>query len=115
MNEVLVPLVVFVSGVFIVKIISDNRLRRFLAQQGQINDNLKYLYADRLEARVPSSLKWGMVLVALGLAILIGRTAFNDDEVLMMSLMFIFGGVALIAYYIFATRLIKKQQNEHKS
>jgi hypothetical protein len=117
MHDVLVPLVVFASGVYIVKIISDNRLRRFLAQQGQINDNLKYLYVDRLEARVPSSLKWGMVLIALGLAILIGKiinSFAGTDEMLMVSLMFIFGGGALIAYYVFASRLVKKQQQERK-
>jgi hypothetical protein len=113
MHDVLVPLVVFASIVYVVKIISDNRLRRFFAQQGQINDNLKYLYADRLEALVPSSLKWGMVLVALGAAILLGKiinSFAGTDEMIMVSLMFIFGGGALIAYYVFASRLVKNHQ-----
>jgi hypothetical protein len=114
MTEVLIPLVVFIWCVYVAKIIPDNRLRRFLAQQGQINDNLKYLYTDRMEAKFPSSLKWGLMLVALGLAILVSRTVNSNDEMLMVSLMFLFGGAALIAFYVFASRLVKKQQEEEK-
>lgn len=110
-EEVLVPLVIFASIAYIVKIVSDNHLRRFLAKEGQINDDLQYLYAGRMDAKFPASLKWGLVLVALGLAILISRI-FGGDEMLMVSLMFLFGGAALIAFYVFAARLAKKQQDE---
>lgn len=49
-----------------------------------------------------SSLKWGMVMVAIGAALLAGKS-FND--LLTVSLMLIFAGIALVLYHRIRTRM----------
>ncbi len=118
---ILVPIVLFVVIGWIIKILSDNNVKRLMITQGKLDENAKYLYIDKLERYVPTSLKWGMVMIALGLAIFIGKivdamniTGFgrNDEEALIFSLMFIFGGTALIIYYVIASKMAKKAEEE---
>ncbi|RPH92339.1 MAG: hypothetical protein EHM72_17555 [Calditrichaeota bacterium] len=113
-SDIFIVAIVFGSIVFVIKNLSDNRLRRYLVQQGQVNENLQYLYRDRLAYSVPTALKWGMVLLAIGLAVMVGEIVGGFarlDEPVVFALMFIFGGAALIAYYFIATRMAKKEQN----
>ncbi len=121
---ILVPIILFIVIGWIIKILSDNNVKRLLITQGKLDENAKYLYIDKLERYVPTSLKWGMVMIALGLAIFIGKivdamniTGFgrNDEEALIFSLMFIFGGTALIIYYVIASRMAKKAEEEDKA
>lgn len=113
-SDVFIVAIVFGSLVFVIKTLSDNRMRRYLVQQGQVNENLQYLYQDRLAYSVPTALKWGMVLLAIGLAVMVGEIVggfAHLDEHVFFALMFIFGGGALIAYYFIARRMVKKEQN----
>jgi len=105
MSEVLVPIIVvpviFFAIVMVVKTISDNAVRKKIIDKGLVNEEVKYLFAREHADYLPVSLKWGMVLVALGLAILIGRLvpySFQDEAT--VSGMFILGGLALILYYL---------------
>ncbi|MBN1465179.1 hypothetical protein JXA02_05415 [candidate division KSB1 bacterium] len=111
-HGIFVPIVLFGVIAYIVKIAAENRTRRILIEKGEINENLKYLFADKLAYAVPSSLKWGMVLIAVGLAFFISR-AVNlgmDDETALFALMFLFGGIALVIYYFIGTRMLKNQK-----
>ena len=115
-DDILVPLIIFGFIGYIVKVISDNRIRRLLIDKGEINENLKYLYSDKLAFATPGSLKWGMVLIALGLSFLMSEIfSFLDDETGMFASMFIMGGLALVVYYFIATRMLKKQESEQTS
>ena len=116
---ILVPIILFVVIGWIIKVLSDNNLKRQLIQQGKLDENAKYLYLDKYENIVPSSLKWGMVLISLGLAIFLGKIIsatdfggfrYHDEEALTFALMFIFGGVSLIVYHVMAVRYIKKAE-----
>ena len=111
-HGILVPIVLFGVIAYIVKVAADNRTRRILIEKGEINENLKYLFADRLAYAIPSSLKWGMVLIAVGLAFFVSQV-FNlgmDDETALFALMFLFGGVALVVYYFIGSRMLKNQK-----
>ena len=77
------------------------------------DEKVKYLYMNKLEAHVPSSLKWGMVLIAVGAAILIGQfVPYSYQEEATISGMFIMAGLALIVYYFIAGKIIKKAEEE---
>ena len=118
---ILVPIVLFIIIGWIIKVLSDNRTKNLLIQKELVNENVKFLYVDRLEKYVPSSLKWGMVLVALGLAIFLGKILTeipgimmrtHDEETIIFALMFIFGGAALIIYYGVAMKMMKKEEEK---
>lgn len=120
-TDSLIPIAFFVFIAYMVKIVSENRTRRFLIEKGQVNENVKFLFSDRFSYSVPSSLKWGMVLIAIGAAIIIGRildaalpSTYGefDGEAMTFALMFIFGGVALIVYYALAIKMVKKVENK---
>ena len=113
-SDVLVVFIVFGSNHYVIKMLSDNRLRRLIVQQGEVNENVKYLFSNKFSLAVPPSLKWGMVLIAIGLAIVVAKIvdAFaRVDDSLTFALMFIFGGVALIIYYRIGTRMLKESES----
>ncbi len=114
---ILVPIVLFIVMGWVVKSLSDNHIRKLLIEKNIDSESVKLLYGDKLEKYVPSAMKWGMVLVAVGLAIIIGKLMVlipglaisrHDDETFIFALMFIMGGLALIIYYAMATRAMKK-------
>ena len=116
---IMIPLAFFATFAYIVKTVSDNRLKRMIIEKDQVSENMKYLFTDKFALAVPTSLKWGMVLVSVGLAIILGQilhasnvTAGHDSDVLTFSIVFIFGGVALIAYYFIGNHMMKKQSIE---
>jgi len=115
MSEVLVPIVVvpvfFIAIVLVVRTISDNAVRRKVIDKGLVNEEVKFLFAREYADYLPLSLKWGMVMIALGVAILIGQLvpySFQDEATI--SGMFILGGLALILYYL----LTRNQQRNNK-
>jgi len=60
-----------------------------------------------------SSLKWGLILTAIGAAIIIGTSSFSHDtEENTISLMFLFAGLALIFHYFIAGRVLRKRKQE---
>ena len=66
LTGVLIVFVIFSAAAFVVKVVSDNRIRRRLIESGSLDEKAKYLYlrAERRAADPLSSVKWGMVLVA---------------------------------------------------
>ena len=109
MND-LVPMVVvtviFGTLVLIIKILSDNRIRKSLIESGQLDEKAKFLYlkGERRPIDPLTSVKWGMVLVGIGLALILGQFLnqfmyFGDAEGLTFGLMFLFAGIAFLIYY----------------
>lgn len=107
--ELLVPITFFLAVVMIIKIISDNRLRQRLIEKGMVDENVKNLYASSMDIQPLSSIKWGLVLIGIGLALLINRLwpyYFSDEAAL--GLMFLFAGLGFLIYYFIAQRQFKK-------
>jgi hypothetical protein len=109
----LVPITIFIVFAAIVKIVSDNKVRRLAIEKGMVNEDIKYLYHDRFEGQIPSSLKWGFVLIGIGLALFIGQLFPYDitDEVTLGG-MFFLAGLGLVIYYFIASRMVKKTKQE---
>lgn len=109
----LIPITLFIVIGLIIKILSDNSVRKKLIQKGKIDENVKYLFTDTFERHVPSSLKWGIVLIGVGLAFFIGQFVPRrmSDEIT-LGAMFILAGVGLLIYYFLASQIVKKAKQE---
>ena len=111
LTSILITAIVFFSVVAFVKILVDARIRHKLIDKGMVDENIKYLYSEGLESHVPASLKWGMVLVGIGLGFIIGQLVPSriSDEVTVGSI-FTLAGLGLILYYFIA----RKKADESK-
>ena len=106
LNEVFIVGIIFFTFLGVVKVISDNRLRSKLIERGEVDESVKSLYSTQ---NVLSSLKWGFVLVGLGLALLLSQL-FPDgirEEVIVGS-MFLLAGAGLLFFYYLSNRILKR-------
>ena len=104
MEAFLIVTVVFLSVVAVIKIIADARTRSQLISKGEVNENLATLFRSYgTYGRLGSNLKWGMVLIGIGLALLIKQLApvYLDDETI-LGLIFVFAGLSFFIYYFIA-------------
>ncbi len=109
MFDEIVPVTLFIVFAVIIKIFSDNRVRRLAIEKGVVNEDMKFLYFDRFEGKVPSSLKWGFVLIGIGLAVFIGQLVpYDMTEEITIGGMFFLAGVGLVVYYFVANRIYQK-------
>ena len=108
-EEVLIPLVVFGAIVVVVKIISDTMTRHRLIAKGMADEKVKHLFVKDAQLQWLSSLKWGMVLIGIGVALVISQLA--EDYIThesVFGLMFIFAGVAFLIYYGIARKHLNR-------
>jgi hypothetical protein len=114
MNEaILIPAIVFFSIVAVVKIVADARTRNRLIEKGSADSKLQNLLGTSAELHALSSLKWGMVLVGIGLAALISRLFpyYLSDEVA-FGLIFLFAGIGFLVYFPIAEWRMKKMRQK---
>lgn len=107
--------IVFFAVVYVIKIVSDNRIRSRLIDSGKIDEQIQYLYASpHSKERDPlSSLKWGLVLIGLGAALFIGRLfSYEMQEEATVGFMFLFSGLAFLIYYFASKNEQKKNPSE---
>ena len=108
-SEIIVVPAIFFSFVAIVKILSDNRTRQLLIQKGQIDENIQYLYQNVAQGQVPNAIKWGLVLIGIGLAFIVGQLVPYDIRgEITVGAIFILAGLGLVFYYFLARRWAKK-------
>lgn len=98
--------IIFLSVLGFVKILADNKIRSKLIDKGMVDENIKHLYTGHFSANVPGALKWGLALIGIGAAFLIGLIVPVDvqGEVTVGS-MFLLAGFGFIIYYIVARRM----------
>ena len=101
--EILIPISLFYIVYLIIKTVSDNRLRQKLIDKGLVDEKVKYLFVKNSELQPMPSLKWGIVLIAIGVALFVnamfpllmeGPASFGFVSVL--------AGLAFIVYYFIA-------------
>ena len=109
--EILVPIAFFAAIVYIVKIVSDNGLRNKLIQRGQVDENIKYLFLKPTGEHPLVSLKWGMVFVAIGIALFLRSVVPGLTDIMMMGWMFLLAGIAFVIYYFLAKNIQNKSGN----
>ena len=110
MQDVFEMAIVFTAIVTTVKVIADWRLRTKLIDKGLVDEKVKFLYADGL-GNAMSNLKWGLVLVGIGLAALIGQMFdYYIEPESVIGLIFIFAGLGFLVYYAVASKHIKDER-----
>ena len=113
MWEMLPLIVMFLVVPVIIKLLSDNKTRRQLIEKGLVDEKIKYLFPDKPKDYVGSSLKWGMISIAVGLAVFAGQMAPRDlVEEVTIGCMLVFGGLALVIYYVIASKKLNKSGQE---
>lgn len=114
MWEMLPLIAMFLVVPVVIKLLSENKTRRKLIEKGLVDENIKYLFPDKPKDYVSSSLKWGMVLIAMGLAVFAGQMAPSDlVEEVTIGCMLVFGGLALVIYYVIASKKLNKSKEEN--
>ena len=103
--EILIPIALFAMIGYITRVISDNRLIRKLADSPHMSsDAAARLMASR--ERQPgslTSLKWGLVVLALGLSVLfVSLVGIDFESPVAYGFILFAAGVGLITYYFIA-------------
>jgi len=112
-SDIFIPLIIFGFFAYVIKILSDNRVRNRLIEKGMVDEKVKFLYLDTFHKRNFSSLKWGMVLIALGLALFIGEILpEHNQEEMTFGLMLLFAGIAFLIYYFLSKKIVAKTSAE---
>lgn len=106
-----VPIVLFVSLAFVAvamtRIISDGRTRRKLIEAGASPEVVAAVSAGPgIDAGVADSLKWGLVIGSLGLALIVVQfLPYRPEEPISFGVVLLFGAGGLLAHYATARRL----------
>ena len=112
MHDFLIVLTIFGSVAFVIKVLSDNRIRHRIIENTNIGDKEKMalLQTGQPVGQSFQSIKWGLVLIAIGLALLIGNLfPYQVSEEMTFGLGFLFAGLAFLIYYVLAKRMAENQ------
>ncbi len=118
MSEDLVPIFILaVIGYFVlelVKVVSESRLRHKLIEKGLVDEKIKPLFQPLLLSQSSSALKWGLVMIAVGLAFLFSyaiRSWVPADfrGIVISGAVFFMAGLGMIVYYVIARGQEKKE------
>jgi len=105
MEDVIVPVAMFGTIPLIIFLIHRHRERKALIEKGLSTE----IFASATKDRTQESLKYGILLVGLAVGILIGNILDTytrmSEEVSYFSMIFLFGGIALLTFYSLAKKL----------
>jgi hypothetical protein len=109
----LIPLLgLFIAIVLIVKIGLEHRTRQKLIDKGLVDEKVKYLYGRNGRMRALTSLKWALMLIGIGLAVVIGQLVPDRMmEEITAAGMFLLTGVGLLIYYAVASRAASSEKD----
>jgi hypothetical protein len=113
MQDWIPPVAFFVIVAVITKMFLDYRMRRRLIDKGLVDENIKHLFPNESISQRLTALKWGLVLVGVGAAVLIGQLfPYRISNEITISLMFIFSGVGLLLFYLVAPKFEVNRHNQ---
>ena len=105
----LVGFFAFILG--ITKVLSDNWTRRKLIEARVSDDVIRTLFRKESDPEMFAALKWGIVLVSLGLGLIVSQyLPSRFEEPLAWGVVLVFGGAGLLAYYAIARALIRRDE-----
>jgi hypothetical protein len=108
--EVAIPIVFFCTIALIWGgvILTRHKERMTMIEKGLKAEDIKSLYQKgTLRTNPLSSLKWGIIFLAIGVAALVGmwlHQSYYVEESVIPGLMAVLGGLGLIAFYFIANR-----------
>ena len=96
--EFLVPVAFFAMIVWIVRIISDNKIRKRALENGNLKESMKYLWEKTYANKPLQNIKWAIIFAGVGIVILIAHL-FALAEAVAIGLAAIVIAIALFVYY----------------
>jgi len=106
MAEIFVPIIFFfvTGGIIASFVLTRHRERMTMLDRGLSPEDIKQLYVRSAGRFSPfSSLKWGVVFVSIGLAVIIGmwlRDSYFIGEGIYPALITLFAGIGLVTFYL---------------
>ena len=94
----LVPVAFFAMIVWIVKIISDNKIRKRALENGNLKESMKYLWEKSYANKPLQNIKWAIIFGGSGIVILLAHI-FCIVEAIALGLVALVIAIALIVYY----------------
>ena len=108
MEAPLIVGIIFLSLVAVVKIVSDGITKKKLIDKGLVDDRVGHLFVPA-ELSVLSNLKWGMVLVGVGVAALLSNLLpYRCSDEGTLGLILVFAGLGFLIYYPVAHKRLKE-------
>jgi len=109
-NEVYIPIVLFISAaaVIIMNIASRHRERLTMIEKGLSAEDIKTLFSR--EQRRDNSLgvlKWGILAIFVGAAVLVGNyldSVYGLKDGIIVGLVTLSGGLGLVVFYVIAAK-----------
>lgn len=123
--EAFVPIIAIIAtfgipGVIILwYLYSRHRERMRLIEKGLTPEEVKSYFTETKKPKNPyAALKWGILFLFVGLGIFISNILYNVydlDEGVGVGIVFIFGGMGLVMYYIIISSKTKKDEKSEKN
>ena len=105
----IIALFAFLLGV--VKVLADNWTRRKLIEARLSEDVIRALFASGSGPDLLAALKWGIVLAAVGVGVVISHfLPARFEEPLAWGLVLMLGGAGLLVYYAAARTVIRRDR-----
>lgn len=110
-EEILIPIFMFggIAAVLWKYFDTRHRERMTIIEKGLVNEDLKHLYTRSGWKTNPySSLKYGMLAAFIGVGVLVSafmsHMFYNNEDQFTTGIVFLFGGLGLIAFYSIARK-----------
>lgn len=101
----LIPITFFICIVWIVKLVTDSRMRRRLSETHASEELVRAMFQSDEINRRHSALKWGLVLVLVGTAFgLIDALNLNPEDPATFGILFAASGLGLLGYHLWITK-----------
>jgi hypothetical protein len=109
--EVLIPIisVVAMAWVLITYFSSRNRERMAMIEKGLSSDEIKAMYSRDVKRDPLQSLKWGILFVLGGVALMLGNylhDTYAVDGGVVVGMVILFVGIGLVAFYGIAAKKV---------
>ena len=109
--EVAVPFmfVIVLGMVILYGIYAKHRERIIMVEKGMSSEDIKAIYTRSIQRDPLSSLKWGILFVLAGIAIMLGNylhEQYNVDEAVIEGMVCLFVGIGLVLFYSVATKKV---------
>jgi len=107
------PVALFLVVAYVIKAMLEAKTRHKLIEKGMVDENVKHLFQHPKDTRL-SSLKWGMILVGVGIAFLVGQ--FLPEEIsegVTVSSAVILAGLALLIFYAVKSKVSAGGRNSY--
>ena len=112
LEDIFVPLAGIGAGIVAIVVIFSSRHRERMAmiEKGLSSDEIKAMYTRDIRRDPLGSLKWGLIFVLAGMAVMLGvwlRDNYFANDGIIVGMVCLFVGIGLVVFYTIATKKAK--------